>query len=345
MAERTQPCGPVDRLWTRRLPKAGEIVIEITSTFGNILEDWLASLGLAPDRSDKPPPPSSGRMSVEQWTQKVRSAVALAPGPARGLEIGSKVRLAHTGALGYLVVNSKTLGELLETYMLLEKWFYGQNWASSSTNGTEFEIAWGQDKGLPDRLLEQLHAMALLTILRESCPTAGNPTRVEVMNEESGERAAYEKAFGCKVLFRRPALRLVFPAGALRAPVEIHRSSIKTASRNRERTLREAYPGATQFVRAVQESIMHYLPMGAPIDSVAAAMAMSRRSLQRRLSHAGCTYRQLLNGIRERHALRLLDDPQISLKDTAFLLGYSEQSAFNHAYRNWTGSSPKVARP
>jgi len=321
-----------------------QVMIEITSTFGSILEDWLASLGLARDRDDKSPPSSSGRMSVEQWTQKVRSAVALAPGPARGLEIGSKVRLAHTGALGYLVVNSKTLGELLETYMLLEKWFYGQNWASSSTNEAEFEIAWGQNKGLPDRLIEQLHAMALLTIVRESCPTAGNPRRVEVMNEELGERAAYEKAFGCQVLFKRPALRLVFPAGALRAPVEIHQSSIKAASRNREQTLREAYPGATQFVRAVQESIMHYLPMGARIESVSAAMGMSRRTLQRRLSDAGCSYRQLLNGIRERHALRLLDDPQISLKDAAFLLGYSEQSAFNHAYRHWTGSSPKEAR-
>ena len=319
-------------------------MIEITSTFGNILEDWLASLGLAPDRSDQASPPSSGRMSLEQWTQKVRSAVALAPGPARGLEIGSKVRLAHTGALGYLVVNSKTLAELLETYMLLEKWFYGRNWASSSTNGTEFEIAWEQDKGLPDRLIEQLHAMALLTIVRESCPTAGHPARVEVMNEELDERTAYEKAFGCKVLFKRPALRLAFPVGALHAPVEIHHSSIKVASRNRERTMREAYPGATQFVRAVQGSIMRFLPMGAPIDSVAAAMNMSRRSLQRRLSHAGCTYRQLLIGIRERHASRLLEDPQISLKDAAFLLGYAEQSAFNHAYRHWTGSSPKAAR-
>ena len=319
-------------------------MIRITSTFGRILEDWLASLGLAPDQGDKGLLASSDPMTLELWTKKVRSAVALAPGPARGLEIGSKVQLAHTGPLGYLVVNSKTLGELLETYMLLEKWFYGQNWASSSTNEAEFEIAWDKNMGLPDRLIEQLHAMALLTVIREFCPTAGNPTKVEVMNEEFGERVAYEKAFGCEVLFKRPTLRLGFPASALRAPVELHHSSIKAVSRSRQRTLREAYPGATHFVRTVQESIMYYLPMGAPIDSVAATMNMSRRTLQRRLSHAGCTYRELLNGLRERHASCLLDDPQISLKEAAFLLGYSEQSAFNHAYRHWTGSSPQGTR-
>ena len=319
-------------------------MIEITGTFGRILEDWLASLGLAADREPTVRRTSPDSVPLAQWTEQVRSAAALAPGPARGLDIGARVQLAHTGPLGYLVVNSKTLGELLETYLLLEKWFYGQNWASWSASETTFEIAWDQSKGLPDRLIEQLHAMAFLTVVRESCPTAGNPLTVDVMNDESGERFAYERAFGCPVRFGQPALRLVFPVAALHAPVDIRDGSMGAVSRNCRRTLREAYPGATQFVRTVQETIMHYLPMGAPVDSVAAALNLSRRTLQRRLGHAGCTYRQLLNGIRERHAACLLADQQINLKDVAFLLGYSEQSAFNHAYRRWTGTSPRGER-
>ncbi len=316
-------------------------MIQITATFTRILEDWVAGLGLPPDRAAQPVPASAEPLSLEQWTNQVLSAVARAPGPARGLDIGSKVQLSHTGPLGYLVVNSRTLGELLETYMLLEKWFYGRNWASSRADDSQFEIAWDRARGRPDRLVEQLHAMAFLTVIRESCPGAGNPTIVEVMNAAAGERAAYERAFGCPVLFNRSALRLVFPADALGAPVDARHSSVRAVSVNRRRTLREAYPGATRLVRAVQESIMHFLPMGAPIDSVAGSMNMSRRTLQRRLDQAGCTYRQLLNGLRERHAACLLEDPQISLREAAFLLGYSEQSAFNHAYRRWTGSSPR----
>jgi AraC-like DNA-binding protein len=316
-------------------------MIHVTATFGRILEDWLSGLGLAPELDEPPVAASSGSLSLPEWTRRVQTAVARAPGPARGLDIGSKVKLSHTGPLGYLVVNSRTLAELLETYMLLEKWFYGRNWSSSRADETRFEIAWSQSGGVPDRLIEQLHAMAFLTVVREACPTAGNPAVVEVMNTESGERDAYEQAFGCPVRFDRPALRLVFPAAALRAPVEAHRSSVRDVSANCRRTLREAYPGATDLVRAVQESIMHHLPTGASIDSVAESMNMSRRTLQRRLGHAGCTYRQLLNGLRERHASCLLDDPQISLGEAAFLLGYSEQSAFNHAYRRWTGSSPR----
>jgi len=246
--------------------------------------------------------------------------------------------------LGYLVVNSRTLGELLETYLLFEKWFYGQNWASADTAGELFEIAWDRRTGVPDRLIEQLHAAAFLTLVGQACPSAGNPLRVEVMNKDIGESAAYEDAFGCPVLFDRPALRLVYTTTALQAPVDIENVAISTTWRNCQRTLREAHPDATRLVRAVQETILRYLPAGAPVSLTSTALNLSRRTLQRRLKEAGCTYRQLLDGIRERHAAFLLADEQLSAREIAFLLGYSEQSAFNHAYRRWTGTSPLTSR-
>lgn len=54
---------------------------------------------------------------------------------------------------------------------------------------------------------------------------------------------------------------------------------------------------------------------------------------------AGCSYRQLLDGIRECHAIQLLADPSLTRRDVAFLLGYAEQSAFNHAAQRWRASS------
>jgi len=50
-----------------------------------------------------------------------------------------------------------------------------------------------------------------------------------------------------------------------------------------------------------------------------------------------------LEAIRQRHAQHLLDDPTLSLKEVAFLLGYAEQSAFNHAYRRWNKLAPRHA--
>ena len=162
-----------------------------------------------------------------------------------------------------------------------------------------------------------------------------------MVSASQGEAAAYRLAFGGPVRFRQQASRLVFPVEALQAPVDLRGAGLSPAWRKRQRTLREAMPNATQFVRAVQDAIHHTLPAGAGADAVAARLNLSRRTLQRRLTESGCSYRQMLDAIRQRHAHLLLNDPALSLKEVAFLLGYAEQSAFNHAHRRWHGASPR----
>lgn len=313
-------------------------MIVITSSFAGILDDWLASLGQTHCAAA---PRLSSALSLEAWTAQVHAAVAQAPGPARGLEIGRHVQLQHAGPLGYLLVNTQTLGEFLDTYRLLEKWFYGQNWAQLSHDAQQVEIAWDGRFGQHDRVLEQLHAMALLTVLRSACPTAGPLLRVEVTSAAAGEAAAYRAAFACPVQFSQPALRLVFAVEALQAPIDLSHATLSPAWRSRQRTLREAVPSATELISAVQDAILHTLPAGAPVATVAARLHLSPRTLQRRLTESGCCYRQLLEAIRQRHAQHLLDDPSLSLKEVAFLLGYAEQSAFNHAFQRWHHAAPR----
>ncbi len=291
--------------------------IVVTAAFSGILDAWLASHGKRrPPRGNSP-----AAISVERWAQEVHAAVALAPGPARVLEIGAHVQLQHAGPLGYRVVNTRNFGELLDTYLLLEKWFYGRNWARLSAShgpaGQQISIAWDRSVMAPDRLLEQLHAMALLTLVRRACPALPPPLRVELTNAAQGDKAACRAAFGGPVHFGRPALRLTFPGEARQARVELSDPALRPAWRNRQRTLRESLPGATQFVREVQDAIMRELPDGAPADNVAARLNLSLRTLQRRLNDSGCSYRQLLDGVRERHAHRLLSDPYLSLSGTS----------------------------
>jgi AraC-like DNA-binding protein len=76
------------------------------------------------------------------------------------------------------------------------------------------------------------------------------------------------------------------------------------------------------------------------IDTVAKQLAVSRRSLQQKLNQEGTTYRNCLASVRKQTALDLLVKPDFTICDVAFVLGYSEQSAFNHAFRRWTGMTP-----
>jgi AraC-like DNA-binding protein len=64
------------------------------------------------------------------------------------------------------------------------------------------------------------------------------------------------------------------------------------------------------------------------------------RTLQRRLKDAGVSYNDLQNDVRKTLALNLLENETLALAQIAFSLGYSEVSAFNHAFRRWVVRSP-----
>ena len=70
------------------------------------------------------------------------------------------------------------------------------------------------------------------------------------------------------------------------------------------------------------------------------AMHVSVRTLQRRLVEAGTTFREVSDLVRDQLAEEYLSDPRVSIPEVAFLLGFSDQSSFNRAFRRWTGQSP-----
>lgn len=91
----------------------------------------------------------------------------------------------------------------------------------------------------------------------------------------------------------------------------------------------------------LRAAIARLLPQTVPdMDAVAAALNVSGRTLQRRLADRGTHFKAALDDVRRDLALGYVGDPQLSLIDIAFLLGFSQQSAFNRAFRRWTASTP-----
>ena len=95
----------------------------------------------------------------------------------------------------------------------------------------------------------------------------------------------------------------------------------------------------------VEERLGSLLPSGkAQVTSVAEQLGMSARSLRRHLAEEGTSFAEVLDHLRHRLALRYLRDKHASLQQIAWLLGYSETAAFNHAFKRWTGTSPGQVR-
>jgi AraC-like DNA-binding protein len=99
------------------------------------------------------------------------------------------------------------------------------------------------------------------------------------------------------------------------------------------------------LVHRVKAGIIDSLPSG-PVanEKVARELGMSVRSLQRRLAEAGTSFRDLLDTSRQEMAQSYIREPEIELVEIAFLLGFSDQSAFSRAFKRWTGNSPNEVR-
>jgi AraC-like DNA-binding protein len=95
------------------------------------------------------------------------------------------------------------------------------------------------------------------------------------------------------------------------------------------------------IVQQIQSVIIENLPSGNVTDNlIARELNLSERSLQRKLKEKGTSFRAVLDNVREMAAIQYIKNPVNSMSDIAFLLGFSEQSAFSRAFKKWTGTSP-----
>lgn len=95
------------------------------------------------------------------------------------------------------------------------------------------------------------------------------------------------------------------------------------------------------FVIDVSQAILNQLAVNrACIDAVASQLAMSTRTLQRRLSERGVSYTDLVTALRQSRSKYLLLNSELSIDQIAVQLGYDRANAFGAAFRRWWGESP-----
>jgi len=170
------------------------------------------------------------------------------------------------------------------------------------------------------------------------------PTQVAFKHAPPPVLNDYEQAFQCPVLFNQPYYSITYTTEALetrtaKADEQINHYLLQQVE---EKTKGIKIPGS-KIVADVEARIKSALPTGIPsIHHISALMAMSNRTLARRLAEAGLTYRDLVKRIQENIAKEMLQEGSQSIGEIAYLTGFSEQSAFNRAFKKWTGQTPSA---
>lgn len=103
--------------------------------------------------------------------------------------------------------------------------------------------------------------------------------------------------------------------------------------------------GSATVADRVRALLIDGLPSGrATMDDAARRLAMSRRTLQRRLREEGTSFSDLLQSTREDLAWHYLRTTDLTASEIGFLLGFEETSSFFRAFQAWTGQTPEGAR-
>lgn len=146
--------------------------------------------------------------------------------------------------------------------------------------------------------------------------------------------------FQCDIKFNANASGFKLDKKVANKPLEAGNSSITLAH---EKLLNEALcrmkkSDIEQQVRSfIQKELMH----GTPSQSkIAEKLGMSLRNLQRRLNEKGNSFKDILEDTRKKLALDYIKQTHLSLGEVSYLIGFSNLSNFNRAFKRWTGTTP-----
>lgn len=261
-----------------------------------------------------------------------------------GLLVGGRSRLEHFGLAGEVAGSCTTVGQGIEA-------FASFHWLNSS-GGTAYLAREGSLAALGYAIFEpgisagadQIHDLIAATglqILRSlSGRDAWAPREVRLARSRPEDTAPYREFFAAPLKFDADATCLTYP-------VNYARAAVPGGDETRHRVLMRRLLALGQeamlprLLRTLRVALIFGLVSG---DEVAAAMGLSRRTLNRRLAEAGTNYRRALDEVRFETARSLLQDTALPVSEIAAALAYSDPRSFVRSFRRWSGKAPSEWR-
>ncbi len=196
--------------------------------------------------------------------------------------------------------------------------------------------------------LRMSNEATLASIASISREVASNPFRaleVHIKHPAPNSIGAHEAYFGCPVHFQSDRDALLVSKETLDRPNNLGDASIASFFDTHLETELSNLDHSVSLQRQVRDLVTPSLSEGVPLLSdVAGRLAMSGRTLQRRLADQGTSFQALVDESRRRLAHRLLLETDYSLIEVAFMTGFSEQSALTRAFKRWMGQTPSAFR-
>ncbi|WP_180081160.1 MULTISPECIES: AraC family transcriptional regulator [unclassified Acinetobacter] len=267
--------------------------------------------------------------------------------PALGLEIAEYVQPKHLGIIAYIALSCNTLGEALYRYHDLHRLIYDGSPLQADMLGDYLAIGWGSVPfHLTTQVSNEIAIAVMFQFLKHSMEFEDiHIHEVHFTHPAPKNVALYEQYFHCKVRFSQPVAQIILPVAELAKPFRQGDQTLQHLLMQQAQALLDKLPNSTQLDERLQQAILTGLQKNLyQIEPITKQLSMSVRQLQRHLQQQGTTYQQRMQEVRHLLAEQYLKDRHLSLQEIALLLSYSEQSAFQRAFKKWTGMTPQQWR-
>lgn len=274
-------------------------------------------------------------------------AMELTGDPCLGLKVGRQWHPSAAHALGYAWLASDSL---LESFQRLVRYYRlvttDREMVKLLAEPNGYRFLWDDSRsyyGISDVEYDEGFA-AIVTLCRLNAGDHLAPRLVRMRRGPPPCEGEFEAFFRAPVEYSAGENSLLFERHTIEAPlpssnIQIARECDRIIDRYLAQLERDNVAAGTKAQLLLQ------LPSGSVTEeSVAKALHLSVRTLQRRLAEEQLTFKQVLDDTRRELALQYVRDPTVSINEMTYLLGYSEPANFSRAFKRWTGQPPSAMR-
>lgn len=304
----------------------------------------LSALALAADLSEHALSPLPETLAAFDYVRLLDVAAELANDPHFGLHVGESVKLGTYTVYGLILLSCHDFGQVFQQTLRYEGLAHDLGRSDLQVTNGIAQYQWRSHFPHASRHLAESVFAGIRVFGNWLAGAPLPPVPVSFTHAAPEDCSEHQRIFGHAAVFNADINSASFDAALLSWPVpNADVGMYPVLQQHAEGLLREKMHAHVDngIVAQVRTAIIGNLTQDrAKLALIAQDLNLSQRTLQRKLSEAGTSFQQVLDQTRHELAKNYLSQRQLNLADIAFLLGYQEQSAFNHAFKRWFRVSP-----
>jgi AraC-like DNA-binding protein len=311
------------------------------------IELFLQEINLDKSHFDQP----SNRIDFQIFNQACHLLQTRFKHANLGITLGQLVTTGHLGPHGFALMTCSNAKEILQQNIRFSALTIDAGSNILEHKGNQYIRYWksnladGQKLG---KLQDELHQASYVTLSRHLFNRSDlSPLWVSFQHSQPEDISEYEALFQCPLYFEAEHTAIGFHQDFLNLTVPSSNASIYAVMNDLRQQLLKQLGNQLEpsWLAIARKTIIESFQLGGvTLEEVARSIGFNSEELKTELNRHDMNFRSLVDDIRQNLAISYVRNPGLSLVEIAFLLGFSEQSAFQRAFKRWTGKTPKEYR-